>query len=134
MDPIAKMLEIAKTAPKGRPVVLSEDILEKLNLCVEGDWSFEDLIESQVDDSAIQELSTAASVGSGTELPLGKDEEEDEQLEKLVPQIEVYRRRQNLPEGKLLPKHVRHFCEGLGLPEGFSERAVKYFKGKGYVS
>lgn len=61
-----------REVPRTIPVVNEDESLgKKLDQFLAGNWTVSDLVEMHMD-----ELSTAVAVGSGTERPLGTEEEE----------------------------------------------------------
>ncbi len=131
MDTITRLLEAARVAPRKRlPALTDGGLQERIELFLNGEWTTNDLLEMEV-DSPVHELSTAGSVGSGTDRGLGHDEDEEEKYSKILTQFEVYRRNQGLQEVR--PGQVRAFSEGMGLPERFTEGFLEYLRKTGHV-
>lgn len=122
---IDRMYATSLRAPRTTPRVLTDVALdEAVDRCLAGKWSAEDLIETRVD-----ELSTAASVGSGPARALRmSDEDEKETLEKLLAQFEGYRRKMGLTEVRT--RDIHQFLDAMSLPERLAETFVAYLKFK----
>jgi hypothetical protein len=126
MNAIPRLLEAAHAAPRKRLPALTDDGLqERIERFLDDEWTVNDLMEMEV-DSPVVELSTAASVGSGTDRGLGHEDDEDEKYEKILAQFEVYKRNQGLQEVR--PNQVRAFAEGMGLPERLGEGFLEYLR------
>lgn len=122
---IDRMYVVSLQAPKSVPVLLDNARLnEAVEHCIAGQWNTEDLVEAQVD-----ELSTAASVGSGAAQVLRmSDEKEKETLEKILAQFEGYRRKMGLTEVRT--KDIYQFLDALNLPERIVETFVDRLKSR----
>lgn len=136
MDADSALRRLASAAPHAarRPLraLTDEALNESVERYLNGEWDVRDLVEMHVDDVAVQELSTAASVGSGPDRGLGRyHPDEDKQLEKILSQLEGYKRRMGLSEVR--PSTIRQFAAEYGLPESLTDRLVEYFRRRGDV-
>lgn len=89
--PLEKLLAAARNAPRRSFPDHDCKLDSKIEYLLEGTWDVTDLIEMQVDEEAVAEISTTAAAGSGTERPLGKTVRyHDDQMEKLVRSWDEY--------------------------------------------
>lgn len=129
MNALTRLLEAAQAAPRKRlPALTDGGLQERIERYLDGSWTINDLVEMEVD--SVAELSTAASVGSGTDRSLGHEEDE-EKYEKILAQFEVYKRNQGLQEVR--PGAVRAFAESMGLPERLGEGFLNYLRKRDHV-
>ena len=67
--PLEKLLAAARNAPRRSFPDHDCKLDSKIEYLLEGTWDVTDLIEMQVDEEAVAEISTTAAAGSGTERP-----------------------------------------------------------------
>jgi hypothetical protein len=114
------------------PALTDTQLNEGIERYLAGDREIVDLVEMHVDDEAVHELSTAASVGTGPDRSVGRyHPDEDKQLEKILAQLEGYKRRMGLSE--MRPGQIRQCVEDLGLPERMGEMVLEYLRRRGDV-
>lgn len=130
---LQRLAAAAARAPRAHlPILSDEQLNEDIERFLGGEWEGRDLVEMRIDHDVVKELSTAASVGSGVSQGLGHGRpDEDKQLEKLLGQLEGYRRRLEIAE--MRPKDVRQFAVELGLPEHVGEALLEYLRRRGDV-
>lgn len=129
LERLAKRAARAPRAPA--PIHTDASLLEDVERVLQGERAI-DVIEMHIDDEAVQEISTAASVGSGVAKGVGRHHPtEDEQLKKILKRLEGYKRHEGLSE--LRPYHVVQFAEESGLPESLGEKLLDYLKRRGDV-
>jgi hypothetical protein len=109
------MFNLEGVSYKPLPEDIDPTMQSRVDVILSGKWSIEDVLEMQVD-----ELTTAAAVGSGPDRPLGVSR--DNRFEKLCKAYEEYLSKTKKESSSSV---VREFLEGTA--PGLDEKTVKDF-------